>query len=223
MSNEEVKISRTSNLLTAVVAAFGLTSAAFVMYGGEPLPPQEAAIKLDSPAKVASLVMPSATAATEVSGASEKAALPPVVKVAREPVMTPAQTLAVAPSPAPQTVVAVKATREEVAPAAVEHSTKKSRKEAAKEAREAARKAARAEQRVAAAPAVAPVAEPSPVPAAPAAVRVPKGASPVVVAAQGDKAWVRISDTKTIIVNKGQNVPGLGTFRGTNNGNVQFD
>jgi hypothetical protein len=38
---------------------------------------------------------------------------------------------------------------------------------------------------------------------------------PAVVAIAGDKAWVKISPERVIIVQKGQGVPGLGKFNGS--------
>lgn len=43
----------------------------------------------------------------------------------------------------------------------------------------------------------------------------PPGFEPSVVAIAGDKAWVKISPERVIIVQKGQGVPGLGKFNGS--------
>ena len=39
----------------------------------------------------------------------------------------------------------------------------------------------------------------------------------------GDKAWVRLGATRTVIVTKGQAVPGLGTFEGADSKGAKFD
>lgn len=50
-------------------------------------------------------------------------------------------------------------------------------------------------------------------------------AKPSVVARSsgGDKAWVRLGSTRTVIVTKGQSVPGLGTFEGADSKGAKFD
>ncbi|KWU17779.1 hypothetical protein AS149_13750 [Burkholderia cenocepacia] len=48
---------------------------------------------------------------------------------------------------------------------------------------------------------------------------------PSVVArsSSGDRAWVRLGETRTVIVSKGQAVPGLGTFQGADSKGAKFD
>lgn len=46
---------------------------------------------------------------------------------------------------------------------------------------------------------------------------------PVVVLATQDRAWVRLTDQKTVIVNKGQALPELGVYRGTDGKAAKFD
>ncbi|PNG49979.1 MULTISPECIES: hypothetical protein [unclassified Variovorax] len=52
-----------------------------------------------------------------------------------------------------------------------------------------------------------------------------RGNPATVVAASptGDKAWVRIGDQRTVIVSKGQSVPGLGVFHGAEGKGAKFD
>lgn len=52
-----------------------------------------------------------------------------------------------------------------------------------------------------------------------------KSTNAVVVAKSpaGDKAWVRIGDQRTVIVSKGQSVPGLGAFQGVDGKGAHFD
>jgi len=52
---------------------------------------------------------------------------------------------------------------------------------------------------------------------------VPSSAKPTVVMANGDKAWVKLDDQRTVIITKGQEVPGLGTFHGADKGAAKFD
>lgn len=56
-----------------------------------------------------------------------------------------------------------------------------------------------------------------------AAPLVPSPSKPTVVMANGDKAWVKLDDQRTVIVTKGQDVPGLGTFHGADKGAAKFD
>lgn len=70
--------------------------------------------------------------------------------------------------------------------------------------------------------------KPAPVVSAPPlkeSAKAPSGPpdTPSVVAANGGQAWVRLSDHRTVIVKKGQTVPGLGTFMGTEGGSPKFD
>jgi hypothetical protein len=52
---------------------------------------------------------------------------------------------------------------------------------------------------------------------------VPSSSKPTVVMANGDKAWVKLDDQRTVIITKGQEVPGLGTFHGADKGAAKFD
>lgn len=52
---------------------------------------------------------------------------------------------------------------------------------------------------------------------------VPSSTKPTVVMANGDKAWVKLDDQRTVIISKGQDVPGLGTFHGADKGAAKFD
>lgn len=52
---------------------------------------------------------------------------------------------------------------------------------------------------------------------------VPAASKPVVVLTSGDKAWVRVDEQKTVVVSKGQELPGLGTYRGTDGKSAKFD
>jgi hypothetical protein len=56
-----------------------------------------------------------------------------------------------------------------------------------------------------------------------AAPLVPSSSKPTVVMANGDKAWVKLDDQRTVIITKGQEVPGLGTFHGADKGAAKFD
>lgn len=51
----------------------------------------------------------------------------------------------------------------------------------------------------------------------------PPPAKPTVVMATGEKAWVKLDDQRTVIVPKGQEVPGLGVFHGTEGRGAKFD
>lgn len=46
---------------------------------------------------------------------------------------------------------------------------------------------------------------------------------PVVVMATAQKAWVKVDDKQTVIVKKGEAVPGLGLFQGADSKSAQFD
>lgn len=52
---------------------------------------------------------------------------------------------------------------------------------------------------------------------------VPSSVTPSVVAVAGERAWVRLDDQKTVIVTKGQTVPGLGVFQGHDAKGAKFD
>lgn len=72
--------------------------------------------------------------------------------------------------------------------------------------------------------AVAPEREPRrEVKAVSAAPLVKPQVKPQVIAANADRAWVKLNDQQTIIVPKGETVPGLGTFNGTVGGVAQFN
>lgn len=81
--------------------------------------------------------------------------------------------------------------------------------------------AARAAQVTDAAPSASQYREIHPVVAEP----LVSDAKPSVVARSsgGDKAWVRLGSTRTVIVTKGQSVPGLGTFEGADSKGAKFD
>lgn len=52
---------------------------------------------------------------------------------------------------------------------------------------------------------------------------VPGSSKPTVVTASGDKAWVKLDERTTVIVTKGEVVPGLGTFHGLVGREAKFD
>jgi len=56
-----------------------------------------------------------------------------------------------------------------------------------------------------------------------AAPLVPTTSKPTLVMANGDKAWVKLDEQRTVIITKGQAVPGLGTFHGADKSGAKFD
>lgn len=56
-----------------------------------------------------------------------------------------------------------------------------------------------------------------------AAPLVPSANKPTLVMANGDKAWVKLDEQRTVIITKGQDVPGLGTFHGADKNGAKFD
>ena len=81
---------------------------------------------------------------------------------------------------------------------------------------------------------VEPVAYPAPVREATKESPAPKAAEkpqptsalsarPQVVASTADRAWVKLDSQRTVIVNVGEAVPGLGTYRGKTSAGPQFD
>ena len=160
----------------------------------KPAPVKPVAVELPKEAKAQPVPKP---AEPPKAPASPKTVAPPVEKAAPPtPILVEQPATAVKVPPLPPTIPAVTTAPKEkpVEPVAYQAPVR----EAAKES--PAPKAAEKPQ---------PTSAPS--------------ARPQVVASTADRAWVKLDSQRTVIVNVGEAVPGLGTYRGKTSAGPQFD